>query len=327
MMRAFVFAACVLAASFASAEPKLDVDADRIEAELRSIQADPTLGPLATAEIARARDAIAALRATSMRKKDDRAHRAYIAERRVDIAYSTAQALAEEQKLVQLEREHDRIMLDATRREAESARLEAERLRLQSLARTEEAERAREDAAAAIAERDLSAQDAEAARARAEQAQRLAKAQATEASLAKREAELALAAADSLRIQMQNLRAESESRGQVMTLGDAVFPPGKATLQPEALAGLDTVVEFVNKEPSRRIRIEGHTDNRGSDNLNQVLSQQRAEAVRDALVQRGVDASRITAVGLGKSVPAATNDTPEGRAKNRRVEVILEAAR
>ena len=126
---------------------------------------------------------------------------------------------------------------------------------------------------------------------------------------------------------MQNLRAESESRGQVMTLGDAVFAPGQSQLQPEALAGLDTVVAFVNKDPSRRVRIEGHTDNRGSDNLNQVLSQRRAEAVRDALVQRGVDAARITAVGLGKSVPAATNDSPEGRAKNRRVEVILEAAR
>jgi outer membrane protein OmpA-like peptidoglycan-associated protein len=105
-----------------------------------------------------------------------------------------------------------------------------------------------------------------------------------------------------------------------------VFPPGRATLQPEALANLDKVVEFVNRDPARKVRIEGHTDARGSANLNQALSQRRAEAVREALVARGVDAARISAIGMGKDNPVAPNDSEAGRARNRRVEIILEHA-
>ena len=313
--------ATMLLAACGSA-PKRDLDLERIEAALARISRDPELAPLAPAELARARDAVGALR-SSEGNEASRAHLAYVAERRVDIAYVTAQAIAEERKLAALEREHDRIMLEATRRDAESARLEAEKLRLQSLARAEELERARADAASALELSQESALEAESARARAEQAQRVAAAQQEEATLARREAELAVAAADSLRIQMRNLSARSESRGEVMTLGDAVFPPGRATLQAEALENLGRVVEFVNADPSRSIRIEGHTDDRGGANLNQVLAQRRAEAVRDALVGRGVDASRMVAVGLGESAPLAPNDTPEGRARNRRVEVIL----
>jgi len=314
--------ALVVALTACGSTPKRDLDLERIEGELARISRDPELGPLAPAELARARDAVAALRG-AQGKEVQRAHLAYLAERRVDIAYVTAQAIAEERKLATLEREHDRIMLEATRRNAEAARLEAEKLRLQNLARAEELERARADAASALLLSQESALAAESERARAEQARRVAAAQQQEAELAKRETELALAAADSLRIQMSNLSAQREQRGEVMTLGEAVFAPGKSSLQPEALANLDRVVEFVNQDASRRIRIEGHTDDRGGANLNQVLSQRRAEAVRDALASRGVDASRIVAVGLGESAPAAPNDSPEGRARNRRVEVIL----
>jgi outer membrane protein OmpA-like peptidoglycan-associated protein len=306
-----------------SATPKRDLDRERIEASLSQLEGDPTLAPLAGAEIARARDALRLLAATT--GESARAHAAYLAERRVDIAFAAAQAALEEDKLIQLEREADQIRLEASRRDAELARLEAEKLRVQSLARAEEAERAREDAAQALAARDLSAQEADAARAQAEQAKRVAQAQSEEAELAKKEAELALAAADSLRIQMQNLTARREGRGEVMTLGESVFPPGKASLLPEALDNLGKVVDFVNAAPDRRVRIEGHTDNRGGANLNQALSQQRADAVLQALVQRGVARARITAVGMGADRPVAPNDTPQGRARNRRVEVILEA--
>jgi outer membrane protein OmpA-like peptidoglycan-associated protein len=307
-------------------QPKRDLGLERIESSLRRLEGDAALAPLAPAEIARARDLLRQLAQGGLGDQQ-RARLAYLAERRVDIAHASAQAALEEQKLAQLEREHDRIVLEATRRDAELARLEAEKLRLQSLARAEEAERLRDEAAKALELQALSAQEAEAARAAAAQSKRVAEAQAAEAELAKQEAELAVAAADSLRLQMQNLQARSEARGQVMTLGESVFPPGKSSLQPEALANLDRVVEFVNAQPARRVRIEGHTDSRGSANLNQVLSQKRAEAVRDALVARGVDAARITAVGLGAGSPLASNESAEGRARNRRVDVILEDGR
>lgn len=304
--------------------PDRDLDLERIQSGLTRLETDPDLASKAPAEIAKARDAVRALNAAT--NDHDRAQLAYLAERRVDIAYAAAQATSEQQKLALLEREHDRILLQASRQDAELARLEAEKSRLQSLARAEEAERAREETAQAQAAQALSAQDADAARKQADQAKRLAAAQATEAQLAREEADLAVEAADSLRMQMQSLTAREDARGQVMTLGESVFAPGQAKLQPDALANLDRVVEFVGADASRTIRIEGHTDDRGGDNLNQALSQRRADAVREALVARGVAASRIRTVGLGKSRPVATNATAEGRARNRRVEVILEAA-
>ena len=109
-----------------------------------------------------------------------------------------------------------------------------------------------------------------------------------------------------------------------MTLDDIAFAPGKAALRPEARANLSKVVAFVNQDPKKAIHVEGHTDSRGNANANQLLSQRRAEAVRDALVGAGVDAGRITALGLGAEQPVASNDTDEGRARNRRVDVILE---
>lgn len=312
-----------LALSACTTTPNRDLDLERIESALTRLETDPELASKAPAEIARARETVRALNAATTDR--ERAQLAYLAERRVDIAYAAAQAASEQQKLALLEREHDRILLEASRKDAELARLEAEKARLQSLARAEEAERAREETAQALAAQALSAQDADAARKQAEQAKRLAAAQATEAQLARQEAELAVEAADSLRLQMQSLTAREEARGQVMTLGEAVFAPGKATLQPDALANLDRVVEFVGSDPSRPIRIEGHTDDRGGDNLNQALSQRRADAVREALVARGVAPSRMRTVGLGKTRPVATNATAEGRARNRRVEVILES--
>jgi outer membrane protein OmpA-like peptidoglycan-associated protein len=83
-------------------------------------------------------------------------------------------------------------------------------------------------------------------------------------------------------------------------------------------------VAFVNRDPSKPIRIEGHTDARGTAGANRVLSQRRADAVRDALIAAGVAAARISSVGLGEDQPVASNDTEEGRARNRRVDVILE---
>jgi outer membrane protein OmpA-like peptidoglycan-associated protein len=308
----------VLAALLAACAttPQRDLAQERLEASLSALDADASLGDLATTERLQARQALQALAGSD---KKSRPAQLYIAERRLEIARTAAQAELAQQQLAQLERERDRILLEATRRDAEKNRLEAEKLRLQSLARAEEAARAQQEAEAARRESELSSAEADAAR-------RLAEAQATEAQLARREADLAVAAADSLRLQLDSMTSRREARGEVMTLSGDAFASGQASLRPEARANLQRVIDFVQSAGAAKVTIEGHTDNRGSANLNQALSQQRAEAVRAALIEEGVDPARLTAVGLGMDQPIADNGNPDGRSRNRRVEIIVARA-
>ena len=100
------------------------------------------------------------------------------------------------------------------------------------------------------------------------------------------------------------------------------FDTGKATLTSGSSARLDTVVEYMTHKKSAHIEISGHTDNVGNKKDNKRLSQQRADAVRDYLVSKGIEASRIQPVGYGDERPVAPNDTPEGRQQNRRIEAV-----
>ena len=101
-----------------------------------------------------------------------------------------------------------------------------------------------------------------------------------------------------------------------------LFETGKATLKPESMEEIQKVADYMKKNPSVRFEVQGHTDNQGSDALNDPLSQQRAEAVVKALEGLGVDGFNLRAVGKGSHEPVADNKTDAGRAKNRRVEFI-----
>lgn len=123
-------------------------------------------------------------------------------------------------------------------------------------------------------------------------------------------------------------KVKDEERGTVITLdGSVFFASGKATLLPIAEKKLDEVAKaLTDTAADRTIVVEGHTDSNGSDSFNQKLSQDRADAVRGYLVQRGVKSEHITSAGKGESTPVASNDTAEGRANNRRVEIIIQKA-
>jgi outer membrane protein OmpA-like peptidoglycan-associated protein len=108
--------------------------------------------------------------------------------------------------------------------------------------------------------------------------------------------------------------------GATVVLENIFFETAKATLKPESFTQLEQVLKFMNSNPSMRMEISGHTDNTGSLKLNTRLSQARAESVVEYLVERGIDETRLDAKGYAFSQPIATNDTAEGRAKNRRVE-------
>jgi outer membrane protein OmpA-like peptidoglycan-associated protein len=157
----------------------------------------------------------------------------------------------------------------------------------------------------------------------AEQAKALAASSATAAQLARREAELAIEQADTLRRQLENLQLRQTESGVVVTLGDVLFESGQTELREEAMASLVEVVDLLQSEPDKNIRIEGHTDSVGDANTNLEISQKRADAVFEALVSLGVDASRVTTQGMGEDFPIASNESEEGRAQNRRVDVIL----
>jgi OOP family OmpA-OmpF porin len=99
------------------------------------------------------------------------------------------------------------------------------------------------------------------------------------------------------------------------------FATDSAEIDPASAVVLDVVADQLRSRPGLRIGVEGHTDSVGSEAYNQSLSQRRADAVRSYLVRKGVPAERLTARGLGESSPVASNDTAEGRALNRRVEL------
>lgn len=118
---------------------------------------------------------------------------------------------------------------------------------------------------------------------------------------------------------------KEEPRGTVITLsGGVLFASNKSQLLPGAQASLNQVAEALKANDDKKVLIEGHTDSRGSDTTNQALSKARADSVASYLVSQGVGADRVTTAGLGPSRPVADNNTAEGRANNRRVEIIIQ---
>ena len=135
---------------------------------------------------------------------------------------------------------------------------------------------------------------------------------------------LAKGAADLYQRQTTDLSAVEKAiaeTGKFVT-NNILFETGKATLKPESMEEIQKVADYMKKNPTARFEVQGHTDNQGSDKINDPLSQQRAEAVVKALEGLGCDPFNMRAVGKGSHEPVADNATEDGRAKNRRVEFI-----
>jgi len=301
--------------------PKKDLALEQVRSQLNELKSDPELAghaPLALGEAERA-----LRQAETATGNTQRIHLIYMADRRIQIARAVAQREQLETELDRLVKEHNEMLVKASQLEAERARLEAERSRMMSQATAEDAARAREEATQAQHREAESQRTAKQAIEEAEQAKALAASSATAAQLARREADLAAEQADTLRRQLENLQLRQTESGVVVTLGDVLFESGQTDLREDALASLVEVVDLLQSEPNKKIRIEGHTDSTGDAATNLEISAARANAVLDALVSLGVDASRITALGMGEDFPIASNDTEQGRAQNRRVDVIL----
>jgi len=104
-------------------------------------------------------------------------------------------------------------------------------------------------------------------------------------------------------------------------LDDVLFDFDKSNVKPEAGAILDRLVAFMNENKDKKVSLAGHTDSIGTEAYNLRLSERRVNSVKDYVVKKGVDSSRISGQGFGESKPIADNKTAEGRSKNRRVEI------
>jgi outer membrane protein OmpA-like peptidoglycan-associated protein len=156
--------------------------------------------------------------------------------------------------------------------------------------------------------------------------QRLASTQAQLETEKKAHAEAEARAKDAMnRLAAAGSKVSEEPRGVVITmLGGVLFASGKDTLLPAAQDKLGQVAEALKTQGDHKILVEGHTDSQGSDTFNQLLSERRAQAVTTFLVSRGISASQIRGEGVGESRPVADNASPEGRANNRRVEIVIQ---
>lgn len=164
----------------------------------------------------------------------------------------------------------------------------------------------------------LSARESEVDRARAAAAQARSEAQNAQAQLAQQQAE-----SQRLAAQMEDLQASQTSRGIVLTLGDVLFDTGQADLKPGAVRPIEQIAQFLNQHPERSVQVEGFTDSQGGNDYNLELSQKRADAVAMAIIQRGVAADRVRAMGYGEEFPKASNNSAGSRQLNRRVEIVV----
>jgi outer membrane protein OmpA-like peptidoglycan-associated protein len=318
---ALLLTSLLLVLSACQTAPKKDLALERVRAQLEQLQEDEELSgyaPLALGEAERALRA--AEQATTPLQREQLV---YMAEKRIEIARAMAQREQLLQSYGELESERNQLLLRASQQETAQAREEAERARLLFAATAEDAERARQEREAAEQQEAEAERQAEQAREEAEQARRLAESRASEAELARREAELAVAQMDTLKRQLENLQLRQTESGVVVTLGDVLFETGEVDLKDSALTSLVEVVDLLQSDTTKNIRIEGHTDSIGSSDGNLDISQRRADSVRTALMDLGVDGARMEAVGMGEDYPIASNETEEGRALNRRVDVIL----
>ena len=288
-----VVGGCAVSAQQRAARSQLE----RAQEVYLQAESDPSVQAYAPVRLAEAHKALQ--EAQQAKHSDEMLHLSYVAQRKAQIASVTGATGKTEQRTEQLRKETSEVLLQKRDRELKAARSETD-------TKAREAEQWRRLAEARAKDDDAKARDAR---------------QTEDAEARALAAERAKAAA--LANELASLKAQHTDRGLVLTVGDVLFAPGKAEVGPGAQRSIDKLAEFLRAYPKRNVLIEGHTDNLGNEDFNVKLSQQRADAVRDLLIARGVSSQRIRTKGYGPKFPVVDNDSAAGRQQNRRVEVLV----
>jgi outer membrane protein OmpA-like peptidoglycan-associated protein len=259
-------------------------------------------------------------RAIAVKKMDD----VRLDDERQASADAQAQALAQADDATH---QKDQALSDAERARAARAQAEADAVSAQTAKAQAEADaaRARNDAANAEAAADNARADMANSQAASATALAESEAQGNAARLAAQEAEADKAAMRTrLSAQLNKiLQTRDSARGLIVSMSDVLFDTGKYSLKPGAREKLAKVAGILLAYPGLNVEVGGYTDNVGSDDMNQTLSDHRAGSVRDYLVEQGVTALSVSAKGFGNTSPVASNDNSAGRQQNRRVELLV----
>jgi len=262
----------------------------RLRAELSNASSIEQANRYAPVKLREAEESLAKLETlfNSDAKPDAISHQVYLVDRKINIATQTARMKASDEVVEQADDKRKNLIIAARTSEARNASERAQQMDLKAQQAAERARRSEERAQAAE-----------------DYAQQMA------------------SRADKLENDLQNISTEQTERGLVLTLGSILFEVNKATIKDGSERTLQRVAEFLNEYPERKVLIEGFTDNTGADSYNQDLSERRAAAVKQDLVNNGVDSRRVKTHGYGESYPVASNDSQAGRLQNRRVEIII----
>lgn len=312
---------------------------DEARNNFNNAQARPEVNELAPLELKQASESLdKATQAWNKREDNDRVnHLAHVAKQQVAIAEETAKQKAAEKAVATSSTERDRVRLEARTREADLAQRSAEISQRESEEAKRLAEASQRDTEEAKRLAEASQRESEEAKRSAEAAKQEAateKQAATEADLSAQAALIQAQEAENrarqleaelkdIEMQLKDMEAKKTDRGMVITLGDVVFDTNKAHLKSGGIRNVQKLADFLKQHPERKVLIEGFTDSRGSEEHNQQLSEKRAAAVRTALLNMGVEADRVSAIGYGESFPIADNGNSGGRQLNRRVEVVV----
>lgn len=292
-----LLASAVLLMSACASNPKSTSLLEEARVDYVQAQGNPKVATYAALEMQSATEALARANdaATKRESLETVDKLAYLAKQKIALATEVASRKSSESDIAGASAIRDQVRLDQRTQEADQARGKAEQAE-------RAAQAARDDAARATQQKELAQNNA---------------------AQAQRQTDEANARNAALEAQLADLSARKTERGLVITLGDVLFGTDLARLNADGMRMTQRLATILQQNQKRVVLVEGFTDSTGTAGHNQALSERRAGSVREALMNLGVPAERVSMRGYGQEYPVAANDTASNRQLNRRVEIVL----